>query len=158
VLLNHQGTFNDASEVAGLTELGNARGVALADFDNDGDADLLITRQFDPESFYENRRSSPGSWIGFEIRGNGKTVPRDAVGSVLELTQGGKKWHVDVLNVSGFSAQGDRRIVVGLAGDGSPVRVKVKWTDGSEESFGPFLPSAYHQIGEWLQIASAMPD
>ncbi len=146
VLLNHQGTFNDASEVAGLTRLGNARGVVLADFDNDGDADMVLTRQFDPVLFYENRRSSPGNWIGFEIRGNGRTVPRDAVGSVLELTQGGKKWHVDVLNVSGFSAQGDRRIVVGLAGDGSPVRGEIIWTDGTRQNLGSMDTGRYHLV------------
>lgn len=146
VLLNREGIFHDASVIAGLTELGNARGVALADFDNDGDADLVVTRQFDPVSFYENRRTSPGSWIGFEIRGNGKTVPRDAVGSVIELTQGGKKWRVDVLNVSGFSAQGDRRIVIGLAGDGSPVSGKILWTDGTWENIGPLDGRMYHKV------------
>ena len=148
VLLNREGVFHDASEIAGLTRLGNARGVALADFDNDGDADLVLTRQFDPVSFYENRRSSPGSWIGFEIQGDGKAVARDAVGSVLELSQGERKWHVDVLNVSGFSAQGDRRIVVGLAGDDSPVSGRILWTDGKREDFGPLVAGRYHRIGK----------
>jgi hypothetical protein len=156
VLLNRDGIFHDASVIAGLTELGNARGVALADFDNDGDADLLITRQFDPASFYENRRTSPAAWVGFAVVGNGETVPRDATGSVLEISQGGKKWRADVLNVSGFSAQGDRRIVVGLGGDKSPVRVRVTWTDGTREDFGPFAAGRYHQIGTWRN-ASAMP-
>ena len=148
VLLNRDGIFHDASEIAGLGEPGNARGIALADFDNDGDHDMVLTRQFDPVSFYENRRSSPGDWIGFVIRGNGKTVPKDAVGSVLELIQGGKKWRVDVLNVSGFSAQGDRRIVVGLAGDGSPVSGRVLWTDGTREDFEPLEAGRYHKIGD----------
>ena len=156
VLMNRGGTFHDASDVTGLSRLGNTRGVALADFDNDGDADLVLTRQFDPVSFYENRRSSPAAWIGLEVLGNGKAVPRDAAGSVLEISQGGKKWHVDVLNVSGFSAQGDRRIVVGLGDDKSPVRVQVKWTDGTSSEYGPFATGGYHQIGEWQRIASAM--
>ena len=146
VLMNREGIFHDASDVTGLSRLGNTRGVALADFDNDGDPDLVLTRQFDEVSFYENRRSSPGLWIGFEINGNGRTVPRDAVGSVLELSQGTKKWHVDVLNVSGFSAQGDRRIVIGLAGDDSPVSGRIFWTDGTQEEIGPLTPGRYYRV------------
>ncbi len=157
VLMNREGVFHDASDVTGMTRLGNARGVALADFDNDGDADLVLTRQFDPVSFYENRSSSSKAWIGFEVHGNGKTVSRDGVGSVLEISQRGKKWRADVLNVSGFSAQGDRRIVVGLGDDRSSVRVKVKWTDGTADEYGPFPTNGYFQIGEWRRIASAKP-
>ncbi len=146
VLMNREGVFHDASDVTGMTRLGNARGVALADFDNDGDADLVLTRQFDPVSFYENRGSSKKTWIGFEVLGNGKTVPRDAVGSVLEISQGEETWHVDVLNVSGFSAQGDRRIVVGLGDDASPVRVKVRWTDGTVTDSGEFTAGGYRVV------------
>jgi hypothetical protein len=147
VLMNRKGVFHDASDVTGLSRLGNARGVALADFDNDGDADLVLTRQFDPVSFYENRRDSPAAWIGFEVRGNGETVPRDAVGSVLEISQGAETWHADVLNVSGFSAQGDRRIVVGLDDGKTPVRVRVKWTDRTTGEYGPFAANGYHRVG-----------
>lgn len=146
VLMNREGVFHDASDVTGMTRLGNARGVALADFDNDGDADLVLTRQFNPDSFYENRSNSPKTWIGFEVKGNGKTVSCDAVGSVLEISQGEKKWHIEVLNVSGFSAQGDRRIVVGLAGDESPVSGRILWTDGTKENFGPLDAGQYHRI------------
>lgn len=156
VLLNRSGTFHEAAEITGLSRLGNTRGVALADFDNDGDADLVLTRQFDPVLFYENRRNKPASWVGFEIKGDGRSVNMDAVGSVLEVSRGGEHWHEDVLNVSGFSAQGDRRVVIGLGADHSPVKARITWTDGSKQDLGAFDSGKYHPIrkGEVMPTSS----
>jgi hypothetical protein len=146
VLMNHRGIFREAAEVTGLTRLGNTRGVALADFDNDGDADLILTRQFDTALFYENHRSKPGNWVGFDITGDRVTVNADAVGSVLHVSRGDERWRADVLNVTGFSAQGDRRIVIGLAGNDSQVNARIEWTDGSVEDLGEFQSGRYHRI------------
>lgn len=146
VLLNRGGTFHEAAGITGLTRLGNTRGVALADFDNDGDADLILTRQFDSVLFYENRRSKPGSWVGFKVSGDGVTVNSDGVGTVLEVSRGAERWHATVLNVTGFSAQGDRRIVIGLDGDPAAVRLDVRWPDGSRDSRGTFESGQYHDI------------
>lgn len=89
MLLNREGAFHGAAEITGLSGLGN-RGIALADFDNDGDADLLSTRQFDPVRFYENRRSKPAAWVGVDVAGDGVTVNKVAAGSVLAISRDGQ--------------------------------------------------------------------
>lgn len=146
VLLNRGGIFHEAATVTGLGERGNARGVALADFDNDGDADLVLTRQFDPVRFYENHRTKPAAWIGFQLAGDGVAVNRDATGAVLEADRHGEKWRCDILNVTGFSGQGDRRVVIGLGSDPSPVHLSVLWPDGARQDAGTFESGRYHRI------------
>jgi enediyne biosynthesis protein E4 len=50
---NHDGTFTDLTEKAGVRGKGYSMGVAVADYDNDGDADLLVTG-YDVASLYRN--------------------------------------------------------------------------------------------------------
>ena len=111
-----------------------------------GDADLVLTRQFDPVLFYENRRSKPAAWIGFDVKGDGRAVNADATGAVLELSQGTERWSHSVLNVSGFTAQGDRRVVIGLSGNASPVSASILWPDSTRQDLGEFESGKYHLI------------
>lgn len=76
VLMNREGRFEDAAETCGLGQLGNARGAALADFDNDGDLDLIMTHQFSAVDFYENVSQQKNGWIGIELVGSGAGISR----------------------------------------------------------------------------------
>jgi len=50
---NRDGTFTDTTEKAGVAGGGSAFGCSAADFDNDGDLDLLVLG-FGPDEFYRN--------------------------------------------------------------------------------------------------------
>jgi hypothetical protein len=50
---NRDGTFTDTTEKAGVAGSGSAFGCSAADFDNDGDLDLLVLG-FGPDEFYRN--------------------------------------------------------------------------------------------------------
>lgn len=50
---NRDGTFTDTTEQAGVAGVGSAFGCSAADFDNDGDLDLLVLC-FGPDEFYRN--------------------------------------------------------------------------------------------------------
>ncbi len=50
---NRDGTFTDTTEKAGVAGGGSAFGCSAADFDNDGDPDLLVLG-FGPDEFYRN--------------------------------------------------------------------------------------------------------
>jgi enediyne biosynthesis protein E4 len=133
--------FKDIAQAVGLRDTANTRGVAAADLDNDGDADLVITDQFGAPKVYENLLPGDRDWLGLDLRG-GEGCNADAVGTKLWIAYGPeaarKRQYREVRLGNGFSAQGDRRIVFGMGMRGSGVNpeVTVQWCGrGPKRSF-----------------------
>ena len=150
VYLNKDGYFVDVAEQAGWNKKGTSRGMILADFDNDGDLDSLVTHMTAAPSLYRND-SRPAGWVGVELVGNGQTCNRDALGSKVVLAAGdsptGAAQHREVYANNGLAAQSDRRILFGLGGKGSgEVSLSVSWCGcGDAETF-KLKPGQYHRI------------
>lgn len=146
--------FVDIASRTGLTALTNTRAAALADFDNDGDPDLVLTHQFAGAEIFRNtrRRAAPSRspappyWIGLTLTGDGKTVNRDAVGARVILTSGPLRQSREVSLTSGFSAQSDRRLLFGLGDSLLPVQLEIHWPDGSVEQRTHLPLNQYHTL------------
>ena len=142
-LSNGKGSFVQVNDQVGLTEKGNSRGMALADFDNDGDLDLVITHQFAAAQLFENQSGNEHCWIGLDIEGDGGNVTRDAVGTKVSVN-GSQFREVRITN--GFSAQNDKRLFFGLGENRERVDVVVKWPDGTSSNYTNLAPSQYHKL------------
>ncbi|MFH7030679.1 MAG: CRTAC1 family protein [Heteroscytonema crispum UTEX LB 1556] len=147
VYLNHgkeaKNRFIDVAQQVGWEEPGNSRGIALADLDNDGDLDALVTHQFAPVSIYRNLGISK-SWVGLQLQGNGKTCNRDALGTTVMLDNQMR----EVQACNGFSAQGDRRLLFGLGGQktSSDITANIYWCGSKNPQIVPLSPNQYHRI------------
>jgi len=75
-----------AGSVSGILAYGEARGVALADFDGDGRVDLLMTQNSAGSLLYQNRGAVPG--LRIRLIGDGQNP--DAIGAVIRWGKGGK--------------------------------------------------------------------
>lgn len=149
------GVFVDVAREIGIADPDCSRGVVLADLDNDGDLDLVITNQFGPVSIYRNTLRAPGvadaehHFIGLQLIGNGTTTSRDAIGTRVEAvtTVSGREFRQvrEVTAVSGFSSQGDPRLLFGLGREAGPVRVSIEWYGGERQSL-VLAPDRYHVI------------
>lgn len=141
VLLNDGGQFHDVAADIGLESKGNSRGAALADFDNDGDADLLLTHQFKEPSLFRNDLPADRTWIGLDLIGDGVRTNRDAANARIEI---GDRI-AEVPNITGFSAQGDRRVVFGLD-ESENVDVVIHWRNGVTTEHSNLAPNRYHRL------------
>ena len=115
-----------------------SRGTAFADFDNDGDLEVLVTNNRGPARLYRND-SAGGHWLGLDLAGPG------AVGSrvVLEPNNcAGRRVSTD----GSYASANDPRIVFGLGTDSSARRVRVRWSDGEDEAYGPLAVDRYHTL------------
>jgi hypothetical protein len=149
------GTFVDQAREIGIADPDDSRGVALADFDDDGDLDLVITNQHGPVSVYRNSLRRPGEtaasphFLGLRLSGNGVTTNRAAIGTRVEAgwTAGGRT-HRQVREVGllgGFSAQGDPRLHFGLGSYAGPVRVEISWYGGGTQTL-VLAADRYHDV------------
>jgi enediyne biosynthesis protein E4 len=158
--------YVDVAPQVGLTELGNSRGIALADFNSEGVLDMAVTHQFGPMTLYRNtlheQDRATGQihhWIGLALQGDGKKISREAVGTQVFLSyrQNGRRIRQmrEVQIANGFSAQNDRRLLFGLGDYAGPVEVEVHWYGAETVVLRDFLLDQYHVIRyrEPLQLA-----
>jgi hypothetical protein len=141
--------FVDVAEQAGLTTRDNSRAVATADFDADGRVDVLITNQHAGPSLFRNQLTPPtvpNAWLGVRLAGSGARCPRDAPGSTVEVQLPNKPTIVrETQHGTGFSAQSDATLHLGLGAWTGAVPTRVRWC-GAEWREYSLEPNRVHQL------------
>jgi Na+-translocating ferredoxin:NAD+ oxidoreductase RnfD subunit len=132
--------FYDVADLVGLSKSTNSRGVAAADFDNDGRKDILITHMFQSPTVARNALkpgAAPPHWVGLQLRGDGVRCNARAVGSQVRIqyTEGDKNFVQlkEVQLATGFAAQSDERLIFGLGNHNVPVTVEITWCGQQKE-------------------------
>jgi len=144
-----KGYFKDISASSGawfgIAMVGRA--AAFADYDDDGDTDILVVNVGQRAVLLENRANTGNHWIGLKLVGNGPTN-RNAFGARIEAKILGKDVLVpiEVRAAASYLASNDPRQVIGLGKDGQLEWIRVRWTDGLVERFDGLARDRYHVI------------
>ncbi len=150
-LLHNQGdgTFvEDRRSLGDLVLPRVTRGLAVGDYDNDGDVDVLMVSQTGPLQLFRNDGGNRNHWITFRLEGVHSN--RDAVGAKVTIhTHGGKQtqW---VRGGSSYCSHSDLRLTFGLGSEAAIQALEIRWPRGLRQRFGP-LPSRRFY---WLREAS----
>ncbi len=115
----------------------NSRGVALLDYDRDGDLDAVISTFHSRARLFRNDAPPAGNrWLEVELVGDpDRGVNRDAIGAQLVATSadGLYVWR-SVTGGEGYLSQQSPRLELGL-GSTAAADLEVLWPDGSIERF-----------------------
>jgi len=130
VLFRNDGAFKfaDATAAAGLAKLPPTYQAAWADFDNDGDLDLVTAGKL-----FVNQGTG-NHWLEVVLEGDGKKVNRSAVGAQVRLRIGGVTITRQVEAGTGQGNQNDLRLHFGLGESSGPLALEVLWPGGQRQS------------------------
>jgi hypothetical protein len=109
------------------------RGLIVADFDNDGAPDILVTETGAPPRLLRNIAPAAGHWLA--IRAIIPELKRDAYGAEITVNAGGKHYWRLIQPSYSYCSSNDVRAHFGLGPAASYDSVHVIWPDGSEEDF-----------------------
>ena len=148
------GKFENASTLVGADFSRSivARGAAYADFDRDGDLDLLITTNDGPAYLYRNDGGNRNHWI--TIRTVGVKSNRDGIGAVVRIeSRSGKQWN-RVRSGSSYCSQSDLALTFGLGQDSNVSAIQVEWPSGSRQTFTNIAADQFLIIDEARGVIS----
>ena len=159
LLFHNQGQrkFENASEAVGASFQRPivARGAAYADYDHDGDLDVLITTNHGPAYLYRNDGGNANNFIC--VRTQGVKSSRDGIGAIVRVeSASGKQWSV-VRSGSSYASQSDVAITFGLAKDATVSAIEVEWPSGAKDRVANVAANQFVTIEEGKGITTKAP-
>jgi enediyne biosynthesis protein E4 len=108
-----------------------SRAVAVADFDNDGDLDILVTNNGQTPQLLRNDGGNRQHWL--QVRLIGTRSNRDGIGAVVKIVAGGRTQIDEATGGGSYQAAHDPRLHFGLGGLVKVDSIEVKWPSGLVE-------------------------
>lgn len=124
------GRFRDITEIAGLTDDGDAYGVSIADYDGDGFVDIALAHTLygAPVGLWRNS-GSVHSWLKVRLRGQSPNTY--GVGAKVTAVVDGVRTVRWVDAGSGFGGANPAELIIGLGGAHSVDELRVDWPSGA---------------------------
>ena len=123
-----------------------ARGLSVGDYDNDGDADALVSNNGDAPLLLRNEGGNNNNWLGLQLVTT-KSNPA-AVGAVITWQAGGVK-HTRLKTAGGsYLASHDPREVLGLGAAAKADSVEIRWPSGVVDKLSNLPTRTYLKVVE----------
>jgi enediyne biosynthesis protein E4 len=142
------GRFADVTEQLGdpVTVPKAGRGAAFADFDNDGDLDIVVNNVNDVPDLYRLDQVGERHWIGVKL--SGVQSNRSAIGARVRLVTSDGAQLQEVRGGGSYYSQNDLRAYFGLGAARSVERLEVRWPNGREEHWTGLAIDRLHVLKE----------
>ena len=130
----------------------SGRSLAVWDFDNDGDLDIIISHldKNGTPVLLRNDGGNSNHWLGLTLKG--KDGPASAIGAKVTITAGGKKQVMVNQWATSYLANNDPRVHFGLGNTKQIDLLEVRWANGKKEVYNKVDSDRYITILEGTGI------
>ncbi len=126
-------TFTKKSSEWGITRTFKSNGAAYADFDNDGDPDLVINAMNQPAVLYKNTSAKSDSALFLKIDLRKQNLKRIVTGTKIYATASGHTQYAEVSPVRGFESCMEVPVTLGARGIAKFDSVRIVWPDSKTQ-------------------------
>ena len=130
---NGDGTYTDVSVTAGayFSEPLVGRAAATADYDNDGDPDIVVMNSNQRAVLLRNDGGNSNNWLGLKLVGTQSN--RDGIGAKVTVTAGNMTQIREVKSGSSYASGSDTRLLFGLGENRIVEKVSIVWQSGTTQ-------------------------
>ena len=107
------------------------RGCAYADFDGDGDLDVVLVANGGPARILRNDAPATNRSVRLDLRGDGVKSNRSAIGASVTVEAGGQTYTRQVTGARGYLSQPELVLTVGVGTATKADKVTVRWPGAS---------------------------
>lgn len=124
----------------------SGRGLAVWDFDNDGNMDIIISHLDNQgiPALLKNEGGNGNQWLGLTLKG--KNGPASTIGAKVIVTSGDKKQVLINQWATGYLSNSDPRIHIGLGKQNQIDQLEINWSDGKKEVYKNIASNRYITI------------
>ena len=125
----------------------SSRGVAVGDYDNDGDTDVFVNNMNERPSLLRNDSEPAGGFLSLRLVGTKSN--RSAIGARVSVYVGNRVLVQEVRSGSSFMSSNDLRLHFGLGDSAKVQKVVVDWpSPSSRDTFGELASGQFLEITE----------
>ena len=140
------GSFEDITVTIGGGAF-DGRGVAFADFDDDGDLDLVVTADAgEPNRLWRNDSVTGHHWLGLRLRGTRSN--RSAIGARVVVTTAEGSYVQEVSGGAGRGSQNSLPLEFGLGESTVVEQLTIRWPSGTVQTLRNVTVDRYLELTE----------
>jgi hypothetical protein len=124
----------------------SGRTLAVWDFDNDGDLDIIVTHvdKQATATLLRNEGGNGNHWLGLTLKG--KEGPSSAISAKVTVTAGGKRQVLVNQWATCYLSNNDPRLHIGLGKQKMTDLLEISWSDGKKEVYKDIACDRYITI------------
>jgi tetratricopeptide (TPR) repeat protein len=138
--------FTEVAAELGLADTRDGRGLAIADFDQDGDLDVYLSNQGQDGALFRNDIGNKNNWLEIDLQGT--ACNRLGVGARVTVVAAGLTQIREVDGGNGDHSQCPFRLHFGLGQRRSIDRLDVRWPNGYVQKLVNVTPNQLLKIKE----------